>query len=234
MIPNEPRLVKQINPLTELIRFRASGLTGKDAATLYGLTIGRSLEDMWTDKVGVADTSEDDSNQDDMFILPARMRFEAKISATKSRALRDFFCINKVMPFIRAELNAADIDDKVFAVIVQQSKTVHDFTDDASLSVRGGRVPERYWIEIQHGLIASGFNRAFFVSTIDGTQISYVEVPEDPIFQSNHTAECITFWDYVRRSVRPPGLPPEAAPEAVDPAQTLMDLDNVGREGGVA
>lgn len=202
MIPNE-----QPNKVFELMEFRVLGLTDRDAPALYLLDPERTLGQLWTDKVEISDPCIPPFGSN-LFEVPARDLMEEELFGKKPLRLRAAFARHAAIPFLRAEIDGVCFEDSVLVRVVQLPREEHDRVKKAELPIRD-RVPSRNWIEIQHQLIVSGVKKAYFVSTFKGTTINYVVVPADPIFASNHVAECIQFWDYVRRGERPPGAEPE-------------------------
>lgn len=204
---NEPR------PFDPLF-FKVTGITDRDAPSLYVCGGDRDLYRLWADKVDMEDSSP---NADlDLFEMEAFKAFQARINEETPVELRYCFAQNTSMPFIRAILDGACFsgEKKVIARIVTQDREAFERVSALHLPTRAGRVPERNWVELQHQMIVSGLESAYFVSTIDGNQVAAVEVKYDPVFGSNHVAECVLFWDHVRR-----GVPPKNAvvPADVDP-----------------
>lgn len=177
----------------DLLKFKIGAISDRDAPTLYGKTPERTVLDLWNDKTDLSTSSEKEPD-DPHIIEMARNLFNQKSSWLH---LMPAFCENKSMSFLNAILDAIDIDQDVFARIA-----ILDPREFEALEI-DAKIPDRNWIEIQHQYRVTGFKHGFFVATIDGTQVAYAPVGVDECFQSNHTAECIQFWDLVRRGIEP-------------------------------
>lgn len=196
----------------DLNQFRTMGLTDKDAPGMYGHNPARTKTDVWNDKIDFVDTTPDPiPEEESLFLAGAKALFLDSIGVVAD--LRRAYIQNAAMPFIRAEIDgfAAPFEGKggLIARFVLQDKTSFENVARPELPTRSGRVPERFWLELQHQMIASGFERAYFVSTFDGTSVHAAEVKRDPVFVSNHIAECVLFWDHIRKGSRPADVEPD-------------------------
>lgn len=201
----------------DLNKFRTLGITDKDAPGMYGHNPDRTKTDVWNDKIDCVDTTPDPiPEEEDLFLAGARSLFLDHIG--EGFELRRAFLQNASMPFIRAEIDGfvPPIEGKggLIARFVLQDKEAFDRVGRPELPTRSGRVSERFWLELQHQMITSGMERAYFVSTFDGSGIQVAEVRRDPVFVSNHIAECVLFWDYIRKGSRPADVEPELQTES--------------------
>lgn len=189
----------------DLLKFRVGGITNLDAPSLYGKVAHRSVGDLWREKTELEDSAELRTSEQDVFTA-AMSKVEEQLYGEDVGRFRSCFMVNHAMPFLRAELDAAVIaytrDGKE-----SLSKSVFAFVSVVPLTYFGFSGPVREdsaaYVEFQHVFAVTGFGRGYLVTTVDGSEIKMVEVKRDDVFISNHVAECIQFWDLVRRGVSP-------------------------------
>lgn len=101
--------------------------------------------------------------------------------------------------FLRASLDGfATVDNiRIGIEIKYLGKDAFWAIENKSLPVRGGRVPEKYWIQMQHQMLVAGLHEMFFVGCIDDKGIHFCEVSPDPEFQKLHIKECSEVWRLV-------------------------------------
>lgn len=202
-----------------VLDFVNGGITDRDAPTLYGATPGRSLTELYDEKINLGDCGVD-INTEDGLLAEVRAIFAGKIAAKAPVVFRHAFLENKAMPYLRAVVDGVDFSIGLVLRIVAHDQELFDRVADHALPERGGKVPERNWIEIQHQLAVTGLEKAYFVSVLNGVDgIHSTPVRKDAVFCSNHVAECIQFWDRVRRAEYPP---------AADPNQTELPIEEGG------
>jgi predicted phage-related endonuclease len=191
-----------------LAEFRATGIREIEAPILHGFNgpyptaPARAKGRLWDEKVGCYPNDPD--HQLDLMTTAAREVASLKLFGATDR-LKHQLAANKMMSFLIAEIDGFDRETKTFVRIVTQDEARHSAVERADLPLVGGRVPRPNWIEIQHVFAVTGFKNGYFASTANGTDVTVVKVEPDLAFISNHVAECIQFWDYVRRCELPPG-----------------------------
>lgn len=194
----------------DLLKFMVEGITDRDAPTLYNETPERDLYTLWMDKVDCCDSSEDlagsltEAGQKLRELLPQLI---------PGQAFRMAFAQKKEMPFIRALLDAVSVKEGELLVARLAVLSPEEFA-----LVAYGKIPRRYWIELQHQMICLGAEKGKFIATVSGVEAGVVEVDYDLVFASNHIAECIQFWDCVRRAVPPKNA---ITPTELDPYQKV-------------
>lgn len=173
-----------------LAEFRLEGITDRDAKVLYGDRA--QVEELLAMKIDLdgAKALEAPVPGDDLFTGPARKILESRFGCD----LRVCFAVNSAMPFIRAEIDAANFEKKILVRInVSGQALPPEMMKDG--------IPRLVWIELQHQMLVTGLQSAYYAETSDGTNVATVEIKRDDLFVSNHTAECIQIWDKVRRGV---------------------------------
>lgn len=196
-----------------IIDFITEGITDLDAPSLYGKVPGRGLYQLWDEKVSLTDTVNILWLQADLFKNKVRELY----SLNSNGIYYPTHGVNKTMPFIRTYVDGFSRKLKRPIKIVVQAEKYHTAVSNPDLPIRGGRVSERNWIEAQHSLAVLNTPSIGLISTLDGTSYNSVVVNRDPVFISNHVAECILFWDYVRRGELPPNaIAPQKADEILE------------------
>lgn len=101
--------------------------------------------------------------------------------------------------FMRASLDGFAIvgEARVGIEVKYLGKEPFAAIDNEEMPVRGGRVPEKYWIQMQHQMIVGGLHYMYFVGCIDEEGIHFCKVMPDVDFQKAHIKACAEFWRMV-------------------------------------
>lgn len=206
------------------LNFIVTGIMETDAPSLYAPTNGRDLFALWSDKVELSDSISPEDERLTLFANHAVRLFEKTELGRRIGPMRLGFAQSKSVPFLRSSVEFGTAQPSFLIRVAAQTKEEHEKVKNELLPVRGGRVPEHLWVEMQHTMVVTGIVAMLFVSTFDGSKIATIPVAHDPVFASNHVAECIVFWDHVRRGVPPKNavIPPDVDPDSVD-----VDPDSV-------
>lgn len=104
--------------------------------------------------------------------------------------------IHASMPWIRANLDGIDMDDKIMVEIKCPGMKDH------SIAV-SKNIPEKYYPQCQHQLLATGLNGMYYFSFY-GNEGVVVEVERDQEYIDKLFEKEAKFWDHVLK-----GVPPE-------------------------
>jgi putative phage-type endonuclease len=147
----------------------------------------------------------------------ARAAFELLMGADFSPVVAEH--IN--YPFMRASLDGFNSElDAVLEIKCPGS-------DDQNLA-KEGKVPDKYWPQLQHQLMVTGASKVYYYS-YDGESGAVVEVkPELGYIEKLMDAE-IKFWDMVQNKIQPPLTDKDATTidndEIVSVAEQYVKLD---------
>jgi putative phage-type endonuclease len=98
-------------------------------------------------------------------------------------------------PFLQANLDGANVDLKRALEIKYVGKQDHELA-------RSGRVPSKYWPQVQHQLLVTGFERLDYFS-FNGNEGIVVEVLPDLPYLETLLKEELSFWQLVVDDVPP-------------------------------
>lgn len=193
----------EFNPVAFLIE----GITDRDAPSLYGENPERDLYALWKDKTDLTDGAFEEVTPANGYIIgKTRAAFAGLLSKNekyKDVMLRIAFGQSEEMPFIRMAVDGYDSKNKILTRIVLQESEDFLRSQDKAAPIQT-RISRRHWVELQHAMIVAKLDSAFFVS-VHHKAFAFTEVKRDDVFCSNHVAECIQFWDHVRRGQIPAG-----------------------------
>jgi len=209
-------------------KWRNAGLGASDAPTVMGVSPYKTRFQLWQEKIGEAKGFDGNwATQRGHDLEPkARAQYELEHNVSMPPA----FIEHPVFPFIRASLDGYGNN------IVLEIKAPG--TEDHSLAV-AGKVPEKYYPQLQHQLLVTGASCAHYYS-FDGERGALVQVAHDLEYQARLLKELQLFWDLVQTKT-PPALVDKdykaiedsgvkymvmqwlAAKEAADSAKLLQD-----------
>lgn len=202
-----------------LNNFRVEGIMCRDAPALYDFdkdprprdrSKDRTKTQMWLDKIDLVDTISTDELADGPLVSTLAMATNifGKSLAPPVAKFKRFYTINSAMPFLRAEIDAYIAPTKKTKGYL--ARVVRVSTEEFLIVGRQGfprkGISYTNWIELQHQMAVTGMTVSYLVATVDGTSVRAVEIQKDLPFTSNHIAECVLFWDYIRRGAKPPGV----------------------------
>lgn len=192
------------------LKWRRGGIGSSDAASVHNKSPHSTALELFQDKFG-----EEESVEENSFIMEMGNRYEPiarKLFAAEYniRNLTDETfepknIVSADWDVLRASLDGSSQSGEDTIEIKFQGEDAHKRTMDESLPVRGGRVPEHYWIQIQHQLLVSGAKKCFLVSynPKHPTNLTFVEVTPDAEFQLEHILACKTFWENGLNGIAP-------------------------------
>lgn len=209
-------------------QWRAGGLGASDTPVIMNVSPWKTRFQLWEEKCGISKPWDGNSATRRGHELEpiARAQYELEHNIDMPPA----FVEHKEFPFIRASL------DGYGNGIVLEIKAPG--ADDHALAV-SGKVPEKYYPQLQHQLLVTGASCAHYYS-FDGEKGVLVQVDNDLEYQAKLLKELRLFWDLVQTKT-PPTLTDRdyksiddsgvkymvmqwlAAKEAADSAKALQD-----------
>lgn len=173
--------------------WRLKGLGASDAPVVMQVSPWKTRYQLYEEKAGL--TTEDASNWATKRGNELEPKARAHYELLHGREMPVAFVQHKTLPFIRASLDGYNEAEHVVLEIKCPGK------DDHALAVAGS-VPEKYWPQIQHQLLASGANCVHYYS-FDGEAGALVVVEPDYDYIAKLVQELTSFWDLVTTKTPP-------------------------------
>jgi putative phage-type endonuclease len=176
------------------LEWRRNGIGSSDAPIIMGVSPWKTKYQLWQEKVfGLSDQKENPSMARGRELEEvARREFERIMGIgvfPKNVEHKDF-------PWIRASLDGIDLDGEVMVEIKCPGREDH-------FGASNKKVPEKYYPQCQHQLLATGLDHMFYFS-FDGMEGAVVEVKRDEVYIEKLLQEESKFWD-----MRTNRIPPE-------------------------
>lgn len=215
-------MIKHITNHDDWINARMNGIGGSDAAAVIGKSPYKSNLQLWKEKTG-AENAPDISN---LPVIKYGKAAEPHIRGLFEQYAADLYTveysefdmhINDKYPFIFATLDGILTDKKgrkgvleIKTTEIRKSTDWHEWDD---------KIPDHYYIQVLHQLIATGFDYAVLTA-----QIRYYTANNDLRFQTRHyhcersehsedigylLNEEKRFWDCVQNGRKPPLILPQ-------------------------
>lgn len=204
----------------EWISTRKSGIGGSDAACVIGLNKYKSNVQLWQEKTGISQP-EDISNK------PAVVYGKHAESHLRELFALDFpqydieyhefrMYANEKYPFIFATLDGELTDETGKKGILEIKTTT--IQNSSQWEEWDGGVPQNYYIQLLHQLIATGWNFAilkahirYFKNNDIYTSTRHYFINRDEVFEDMKIlieSEC-KFWEHVKNKTKPALILPE-------------------------
>lgn len=174
--------------------WRSKGLGSSDAAVIMGVSPWKNIHELWEEKTGkvVKDQSNFATERGLLLEPKARAHYELLTDCDMPPLLVQ----HKDYPFLRASLDGCNLGLRRILEIKCPGKADHDIA-------KRGEVPKKYFPQLQHQLLVTGFDRVDYFS-FDGETGVLVEVyPDEEYLQVLLQAE-LTFWKQVEDDLPPP------------------------------
>lgn len=189
--------------------WRGKGLGSSDAPVIMGVSPWKTPYQLWEEKTGLVKGFQGNfATQRGHEMEPkARAAFELEIGEEFPPVVAE----HTNYPYIRASLDGFNSELNAVLEIKCPGK------EDHALAM-SGKVPEKYWPQLQHQLLVTGASKVYYYS-YDGEKGATVEVlPDLPYITTLLQAET-AFWDLVQNKI---------APEMTDKdAETITDAELV-------
>jgi len=189
--------------------WRKKGLGSSDAPVIMGVSPWKTPLQLWEEKIGIGKPFQGNfATQRGTDMEPkARAAFELEIGDEFPPVVAEH--IN--YPFIRASLDGFNVGLDTILEIKCPGKDDH-------ATAKAGKVPEKYWPQLQHQLLVTGAKCLFYYS-YDGESGATVIVQPDLQYIENLLRQEIAFWDLVQNKIAPEMTDKDAA--TIDDTESL-------------
>ena len=187
---NTAPLFKQGSP--EWLAYRRQGIGCSDAPVIMRVSPWRSPLELWRIKLGLAvEEEQNDAMRRGVELEPiARALYEAEAGQIVEPAL----VVHREYEWLRASLDGITLDGMPIEIKCPGRNAHNDALE--------GRIPDYYWPQVQHILLAVGVARLDYVS-FDGANIVIVPVDQDASYQRDLLAAELEFWRSVVNRIPP-------------------------------
>ena len=182
-----------IQGTSEWLSWRRQGIGGSDAPVVMGTSPFKTPLELWREKVGLESGFEGNwaTRRGNELEPVARAHYELITDLEMSPAL----FVHPGYPFMRASLDGWNAEHRRVLEIKCPGKDDHE-------TAKAGRVPAKYYWQLQHQLFVTGGASADYFS-FDGEAGVVVTVDPDQEAQAKLLAECEAFWKCVTEKVAP-------------------------------
>lgn len=201
--------MSKINTRKEWLEYRRLGIGASDAPIVMGLSPWMTPLQLWEQKT--ADTVEEwEGNYATKLGDEAEPKIRSLFELQKGQSFEPALVESAEFPFIRASLDGWTEDKKTLVEIKLLNKK------DWDIAKQTGKVPDKYYCQIQHQLIASQAESCFFAAylfqefklnrkkNLSLENLIVVEVFPDKKYQGN-LIECeMNFWNNHVLKRKPP------------------------------
>jgi len=173
--------------------WRKQGLGASDAPVIMGISPYKTRYQLWEEKTGLADHSAGNwaTKRGNEMEPRARADYEMRNNIEMPVA----FVEHKDYPFIRASLDGYNEHESIILEIKCPGKEDHQTAVD-------GKVPVKYWPQVQHQLLVTGANELHYYSFSDDRGVIVV-VRADVDYCTKLVAELSSFWNLVTAKTPP-------------------------------
>lgn len=192
----------------EWLLWRKGGLGSSDYAALMGTSPWGTPTTVYEDKI-TDDTSSDNGN----FATQMGNKMEPKIRALyelhSGKSFNPKLLELQGFEWLRVSLDGADESIETIIEIKYCNQI------DYNLSKNEGKVPEKYWPQVQGQLMVSGAKRCMYLAypftkkppeVLEWSKMAIVEVLPDEDYQTKLYEVCWDFWFNNVKSLKPPKL----------------------------
>ena len=173
--------------------WRGKGLGSSDAPVIMGVSPWKTPFQLWEEKVGLGKAFQGN--------FATQRGHEMEPKARAAFELESGYEFNAVVaehasyPFIRASLDGFNSELNAILEIKCPGKDDHQTAKD-------GKVPEKYWPQLQHQLLVTGAKQCFYYSYDGECGATVVVYPDIPYITTLLQAET-AFWDLVQNKIPP-------------------------------
>lgn len=195
------------------LAWRKQGIGSSDAAVIHEVedSFMTPLQ-LWGEKLSTDLSEKPESwamRQGNEYEVTARVLFSAVYNMENGteETFNQSWHVLPDLEIIRGSLDGLSEDKETMTEFKFQGLENHLKVSDESLPIRGGRVPEKYWMQCQHGLLASGAKRCFFVSynPKEPKNVRFVEILPDEKWLEKHIELVAKWWKkHILGQVPPP------------------------------
>lgn len=197
------------------LQWRRSGIGSSDAAAVHGCSPYKTPLELYEDKFSeLSDNIEEETSfvmeRGNQFEPIARKLFAAEWAIQNLDRDGEEFAprraVSADLPILICSLDGCTKECDETIEIKYQGAEAHERVADEKLPIRGGRVPEHYWMQCQHNLLVTGAKWCWFISYNPkaAQNLLYVKVLPDVEFFKLHIEKCAEFWANGQKGIEPP------------------------------
>jgi putative phage-type endonuclease len=174
--------------------WRSKGIGSSDAPAVMGVSPWSTAYELWERKTGkvTKDFSNWATDRGNRLEPAAR----AYIELTTGLAFPATLAVNEQFPFIRASLDGYNAEEGIILEIKCPGKGDHATAQD-------GKVPDKYWPQLQHQLLATPAAKSAIYFSFDGDSGVRVDVQRDPEYQARLFERLVKFWKCIKDDTPP-------------------------------
>jgi len=175
------------------MKWRSKGIGSSDAPIIMGVSPWKTPFQLWEEKIGIGKTFQGNfATQRGHEMEPkARAAFELESGYEFNPVVAE----HATYPFIRASLDGFNAELNAILEIKCPGKDDHQTAKD-------GKVPEKYWPQLQHQLLVTGAKVCFYYS-YDGEKGATVAIHPDLEYIKMLMEAETKFWDLVQNKTAP-------------------------------
>ncbi|WP_312095356.1 YqaJ viral recombinase family nuclease [Aminipila sp.] len=182
------------------LALRRRGIGGSDASVVCGVNKYRSVIELWMDKTGQIDNSNEDTEAaywgrrlEDIVRNEFSERSGLKVTTV------DYMYQHDKYKYMLANLDG-EVYDPEYGNCVFEAKTASAF----KAAEWNLEIPEEYYLQVQHYMAVTGYKGAYIAALIGGNQFIWKFIPRDEeVIKMLITLEGV-FWNYVENEEIPP------------------------------
>lgn len=183
---------------TEWHQMRAKGIGGSDIAAIMGMSRYKTALDVYLQKIGIAPQQDDSWELGRGRALEPLLRQHYANKTGRTVVVPKEQLVHPDHVFIRYSPDGICPEEHR----LQEFKTASynaEWGDEFSDSI-----PHEYLLQVQHGMLVTGYPIADVTVSIGGNAPRYFEVVADEEIQTFILEECIEFWHRVETKQPPP------------------------------
>lgn len=174
------------------LQWRKSGIGSSDAPIIMGVSSYKTPFQLWQEKTGKS--SPEETNWAMRRGIDMEPKARAHYELLNNKDMPAALAQHKDFPFLRASLDG--FNGETVLEIKCAGKEDH-------MLAKSGRIPEKYWPQVQHQLMVTGAKEVHYCS-FDGNEAATVIVHADMDYLENLLAQELVFWQYVLNEEAPP------------------------------
>lgn len=175
----------------EWLAHRRNFIGASDAPIVMGISPWRTPYQLWQDKLGLAREQKENRAMayGKQMEEVARRKYEEYTGNLLSIDAEDTLVYHPEKKFMMASLDGITFDKKLAVEIKNVCSEDH-------LTAKSGKIPEKYYPQVQHQIACLGFNVIHYFSYREG-DFALVEVERDESYIDTLYREEERFWDHV-------------------------------------
>lgn len=178
----------------EWLEFRRKKIGASDAPVIMEVSPWKTPYQLWLEKTGTSNSSTTPHQQRGHDLEEtARQVFEKRTGMIMFPKVM----LHPSFDWMMASLDGIDIDGKSIVEIKCPGQTDHEIAKE-------GKIPEKYFPQLQHQLAVTGLEMAFYFS-FDGSEGIILEVEKDDAFIDKMLDREKTFWKCMS-TLTPPAM----------------------------